>query len=155
MRIIGRMATPRLAELRLSNFKSFHDAVLTLHPVTFLTGLNSSGKSNALDGLEVLSRLASGAELGDALDGRMTQTGPIRGGSRGCAPHGTESFELGCTVESGTDTYRYDVEVQVYPELRVVKESLVGTGYSVKSGTRTSDAELFKTQPAADNRAGI
>lgn len=155
MRIIGRMATPRLAELRLSKFKSFHDAVLTLHPVTFLTGLNSSGKSNALDGLEVLSRLASGAELGDALDGRMTQTGPIRGGSRGCAPHGTESFELGCTVESGTDTYRYDVEVQVYPELRVVKESLVGTGYSVKSGTRTSDAELFKTQPAADNRAGI
>ncbi|STC81233.1 SMC domain-containing protein [Corynebacterium minutissimum] len=155
MCIMSGMSTPRLAELRLRRFKSFHDAVLTLHPVTFLTGLNSSGKSNALDGLEVLSRLSSGSELSDALDGRMTHAGPIRGGSRGCAPHGEDSFELGCTVEAGKDIFRYDVEIQVLPELRVLKESLVGPGYSEKNGVRTKEAELFKTQPAADKLAGI
>lgn len=49
---------PRLCEIRLSAFKSFKDALVPVSPVTFLTGLNSSGKSNVLDGLEVLARLA-------------------------------------------------------------------------------------------------
>lgn len=138
------MSTPRLAELRLRRFKSFHDAVLTLHPVTFLTGLNSSGKSNALDGLEVLSRLSSGSELSDALDGRMTHAGPIRGGSRGCAPHGEDSFELGCIVEAGKDIFRYDVEIQVLPELRVLKESLVGPGYSEKMGSELKKQSFLR-----------
>ncbi|MEV7779697.1 AAA family ATPase [Kitasatospora sp. NPDC088351] len=49
-----------MTEVRLTAFKTFHDAVLPLTPLTLLIGRNSSGKSNALDALEVLSRLAQG-----------------------------------------------------------------------------------------------
>ncbi|MGQ0773137.1 MAG: AAA family ATPase, partial [Pseudonocardiales bacterium] len=80
------MKTTALREIRLTAFKSFRNSTLPVDPVTVLTGRNSSGKSNALDGIEVLSRLASGDELTDALDGRRREGGPIRGGSRGCAP---------------------------------------------------------------------
>ncbi|WP_108724590.1 AAA family ATPase [Streptosporangium minutum] len=51
----------RLLELRLTEFKTFRDAALPLGGMTTLIGRNSSGKSNALDGLEVLSRPAFGA----------------------------------------------------------------------------------------------
>lgn len=121
------MSGPRLRELRLTSFKSFRDAVLPLGDVTVLTGRNSSGKSNAIDGLEVLSRLVGGELLTDALDGRRREGGPVRGGSRGCPPHGRDAFALGCTVEVEPDeVYDYDVRVQVSPELRILSEKLVG-----------------------------
>ena len=60
----------RLAQLRLTEFKTFRDAVLPLGDMTVLIGRNSSGKSNALDGLEVLSRLAEGGDIVDSLDSR-------------------------------------------------------------------------------------
>lgn len=147
----------RLKALRLNAFKSFKDAEVPIHPVTFLTGLNSSGKSNVLDGLEVLARMASGLDLAEALDGAETVRGPVRGGSRGCAPHGESSFSLGCTVERPVtgDTYRYDVEVQVYPELRLVAERLVGPGISVRSGTKSKAATLFQTRERDEGAAFI
>lgn len=139
---------PRMAEVRLTAFKSFESASVPLSDVTFLTGLNSSGKSNVLDGIEVLARLATGLDMGEALDGAGGVRGPVRGGSRGCAPHGSKSFALGCTVtdnQSG-DRYEYDVEVQVDPELRLMSERLRGPGISVKSGTRTPLANLIQTK---------
>ncbi|MDO5094342.1 MAG: AAA family ATPase [Propionibacteriaceae bacterium] len=106
------MNDARLGELRLRAFKSYRDTVLPLRDVTVLIGRNRSGKSNALDGLEVLARLAGGENL-DALDGRRREGGMIRSGSGGLPPHGSDRFELGCTAEVGEDRYRYDVEVQV------------------------------------------
>ena len=139
---------PRLCEIRLSAFKSFKDAVVPVSPVTFLTGLNSSGKSNVLDGLEVLARLATGLDMVEALDGAGSVRGPVRGGARGCAPHGESAFSLGCSVvdASSNDRYDYDVEVQVEPELRLVSERLVGPGINVKSGSKSPRATLFHTQ---------
>jgi AAA domain, putative AbiEii toxin, Type IV TA system len=95
------VTTSSLREVRLAAFKSFRNAILPVDAVTVLTGRNSAGKSNALDGIEVLSRLATGEELADALDGRRREGGPVRGGSLGCVPHGDTEFSLGCTVESG------------------------------------------------------
>ncbi|MGH3932546.1 MAG: AAA family ATPase [Pseudonocardiaceae bacterium] len=42
---------------------------LPLAPLAVLIGRNGSGKSNALDAPEVLSRLVKGTEVRDALDG--------------------------------------------------------------------------------------
>jgi AAA domain, putative AbiEii toxin, Type IV TA system len=98
-------ARAELISVRLTRFKSFADAELPLGDLTVLTGRNSSGKSNALDAIEVLARLAEGEDLADALDGRRREGGPIRGGSAGCAPHGETEFSLGCTVRLGEDTY--------------------------------------------------
>ena len=113
---------PVITELRLTAFKSFRDAVLRFQPITILIGKNGAGKSNVLDGLEVLSRLALGETLPDALDSRRREGGPIRGGSRGCAPHGSDYFALGCTVDFDGVLYLYDIEVQVTPTLEVRSE---------------------------------
>src|SRR5215475_6823592 len=49
-------STAVLEEVHLTAFKSFQNATLPILPLTVLTGRNNSGKSNALDGIEVLSR---------------------------------------------------------------------------------------------------
>jgi predicted ATP-dependent endonuclease of OLD family len=69
-------------ELRLTKFKTFQGATLRLSDMTVLIGRNSSGKSNALDGLEVLPRLAAGVDIVDALDSRRGDEGPLRGASK-------------------------------------------------------------------------
>lgn len=148
------MAPARITELRIGEFKSYRDATLPLGGTTLLIGRNSSGKSNALDGLEVLARLAEGDDLVDALDGRRRESGTVRGGSHGCAPHGLDYFRLGCRVESGGDFFDYEVKIEVEPELRIVRESLWGPGVAVKSGAITHGV-IFETRPAGDPGMGI
>ncbi|WP_257162132.1 AAA family ATPase [Corynebacterium cystitidis] len=149
------MVSPVITELRLTSFKSFHNEVLPLDPVAFLIGRNSSGKSNALDALDVLARLAEGDELTDSLDGRSNQRKPVRGRSSGCAPHGETSFALGCTVVVGDDHFNFDVEIAVDDYLRVISEELTGPGTAVKSGKREIGATLYKTNPASGQKVGI
>jgi len=127
----GELITTELSileEVRLTAFKNFSGATLPIEELTLLVGRNGSGKSNALDGLWVLSRLAQGDDVRDALDGG--RDGPaVRGGAAGCAPFGSNSFSLGCTVRTGASTVRLDVRVQVAPSVQVVAEtvSLNGT----------------------------
>ena len=155
------MRFSHLVELRLTAFKSFRDAVLPLGDVTILIGRNSAGKSNALDGLEVLARLAEGDDLVDALDGRRREGGPVRGGSEGCAPHGADRFSLGCTVRcddteaiEGYSEYDYDLTVEVRPDLRVVSERLYGPGIALKSG-RWSRGVLVETREPGAPGTGL
>lgn len=129
-------ASPRaeLTRVRLTRFKSFANAELPLGDLTVLTGRNSSGKSNALDAIEVLARLSEGEDLVDALDGRRREGGPVRGGSAGCAPHGETEFSIGCTVRLGKETFDYDLTIQVSPDLRVLAERLSGPCPMIQSG---------------------
>lgn len=112
-----------VTELRLTGFKSFRDAVLPLDALTLVVGRNGSGKSNALDGLWVLSRLAQGTEIREALDGG--RGGPaIRGGVAGCPPFGDDTFSLGCTVRTAKADVRLDVTIRTRPHVQVVAECL-------------------------------
>lgn len=141
------MDVAALRSLRLTAFKSFRDVTVPIEKLTVLTGRNSSGKSNVLDGFEVLSRLAGGEDLRDALDGRRREGGPIRGGSRGCAPHGLNYFTLGCDVSLGQSTYQYDVTVQVDPELRITEERLIGPAPDPESGVAKQHRLLLSRPP--------
>ncbi len=116
--------SPFLEELRLTRFKSFRDAVLPLRDLTLLIGRNGSGKSNAIDGLHVLARLAEGEDLREAIDGGRREGGEVRGGVGGCAPYGESTFALGCTVRVGDDLIDLDVEVQVEPDVQIISEAL-------------------------------
>jgi predicted ATPase len=111
-------------ELRLTAFKSFSEAVLPLSEFTLLIGRNGSGKSNALDALSVLARLASGDDVRDALEGSRGDQEPVRGGAEGCAPFGDDSFELGCRVRTGEEVVDFDVQVRLSPHLRIGSERL-------------------------------
>lgn len=138
------MAADRITQLRLTAFKSYRDAVLPVSPLTVLIGRNGGGKSNALDALEVLSRLSKGGEIRDALDGARRDAGPVRGGIEGCAPIGSDSFELGVSVQHGEDAIRLDVQVQVRPQVQIAREVLsavVGGRRRVLLETLTPDLQ--------------
>ena len=112
-----------LTSLRLGAFKNMRRAQVPIDPLTLLVGRNGSGKSNVLDALAVLSALASGANLRDALDGG--RSGPlVRGGSEGCAPLGGNSFTVGCSVAIDRALYHLDLKVAVRPALQIVSERL-------------------------------
>jgi predicted ATPase len=133
VRYVEQVTGHAIEEVRLTAFKSFHGAVLPLAPLTVLIGRNSSGKSNALDGLEVLSRLARGDDITEALESRRSAAGPVRGGLSGCVPHGSDRFSLGCTVSTESGPVTLDVTVQVEPEVQIIEERLTGP---TASGTR-------------------
>jgi predicted ATPase len=118
------MAADRITELRLTSFKSYRDVALPLAPLTVLIGRNGGGKSNALDALEVLSRLARGGEIRDALDGARRDAGPVRGGIEGCPTIGSDAFELGVSIAQDAGEVRLDVEIQVRPQVQIVRETL-------------------------------
>lgn len=141
-----------LRELRLSEFKSLRKATIPLRSLTLLVGRNGSGKSNVLDALTVLSSLASGATIREALDGG--RSGPlVRGGSEGCAPLGKDSFSLGCSVVVDDRLYHLDATVSVRPNVQVTSERLWTKRLS---GPRYGEPqELLRTDPPRPDSGDI
>ncbi len=113
-----------IEELRLTKFKSFYDAVLPLRDLTLLIGRNGSGKSNIVDAVEVLSKLALGEDIRDSIDGGRREGATVRGGVEGCAPLGESEFSLGCSVRTGSELVELDVTVQVEPYVQIAWERL-------------------------------
>ncbi len=71
-----------LKKLILENWKSFRYAELYFDPLTVLIGTNASGKSNLVEALEFLRRMATGETVDVALNGDRALPS-IRGGSQG------------------------------------------------------------------------
>lgn len=116
--------SPYLDELRLTRFKSFSGAALPLRDLTFLIGRNGSGKSNAIDALQVLAKLAQGDDVRDAIEGHRGEGTEVRGGVRGCAPFGEHSFSLGCSVTAGPERFGLDLTVAIDPDVQITAERL-------------------------------
>lgn len=117
-------------------FKNFSDTRLNLFPsVTLMIGKNGSGKSNAIEAVELLAQIAHGRPLHEIVDVGRGNGGmfEIRGGLPGCLvyqadfPEPTGEFELG--FDAG---YEFDGKEQVInysvtvglPEIRICKEKL-------------------------------
>ncbi|MET8704597.1 ATP-binding protein [Kitasatospora sp. NPDC004723] len=136
---------PIVEEIRLTSFKSYRRATLPLAPLTVLHGPAGVGKSNALDGLAVLSRLALGEEIGASLDGRPGTTGPLatrlRGGLDGCVPHGRNALILGCTVRSPDGPIGLEVVVRTDGPVRIAREQLTLDGQTL---VETGEQDLRK-----------
>ncbi|GAA1982504.1 AAA family ATPase [Kitasatospora viridis] len=124
---------PTVEELRLTSFKSYRRTTLPLAPLTVLHGPSGVGKSNALDALAVLSRLALGEEIGPSLDGGGTGplAQPIRGGLLGCVPHGRNAVILGCSVRSCAGPIRLELVIRTDGPVRVAREWLVLAGQTL------------------------
>ena len=95
------------------NWKSYRVSTLYVDPLTVLIGTNASGKSNALDALLFLNRIAHGAQLTAALQGDAA-LGAVRGGVEWAARQPGDTFSLLVTVRSDDLTdYEYRIEVRV------------------------------------------
>jgi predicted ATPase len=102
-----------ITSLQLENWKSFEQAILHIDSLTVLIGTNASGKSNALDALSFLNRIATGNMLTAALQGD-TGLPALRGGTEWAARKPGHIFSLSVTIraEEATD-YEYRLECRV------------------------------------------
>lgn len=123
------------------NFKNFSDAQINLfESVTLMIGKNGSGKSNAIEAIELLAQIAHGRYLYEIVDIGRASGGmfELRGGLPGCLTYRGElsgiptgEFELGFRAGFKFDgqhqTITYSVTIGL-PESRIHNEKLqVGT----------------------------
>lgn len=122
---------------------------MPVEPITILIGANASGKSNAIDGLQILSGLATNRELVDILDGiRGKETG-IRGGSRGAPRYDSTSFELGCSLDCEEYSLEYEIKIGVKPRVWLLSESL----YKKVHGSKQKKQLVYRTS-SLDEKSG-
>ncbi len=103
------------ADFHFSEFKSFQESTLLIEPLTLIIGANASGKSNALEGIQVLSRLAKPLKIEDILNGVRGQLSGIRGGSKEVAFRGLDCFEVGCSFIYKGEKYLYEFSTKIHP----------------------------------------
>ncbi|VFI64356.1 DNA replication and repair protein RecF [Lactiplantibacillus plantarum] len=117
-----------LNSIILNDFKSFEGKnTIPIKQLSTLIGLNSSGKTNVLEGLVILSNLVSGTDITAYFNNYSNfarQDQLIRGGAKGCCRGKKKSFTLGC-ISSSTDGYNleYQITINVSKEERIVVES--------------------------------
>ncbi len=116
--------------LRFIDFKGFADAQLDpWKPLTLLIGKNGSGKSNAIEAIELLAEVAHGRPLYEITDIGRGGAFEIRGGLQGCVRQGRQitSFEFVCNLpfEGGMHRSVYTLSLRAKPEPRIVAERLV------------------------------
>lgn len=121
-----------LKRLSVVGFKSFSRLRLSLPRFTVLFGPNAAGKSNIIDALQALSRVATSRTLAEAM------RSPIRGypveaftfptsGLPGLLNQATARFTLQGDLAVGKEDYRYRVGVEIQPSsgaLSVIDEYL-------------------------------
>jgi len=113
-----------LTEVGFSNFRSFTDATLKLGPVTLLIGANASGKSNAIEGLRLLSWLATGRRLVDIVHAIRSGEELVRGTVNDLPRRGERSLGFRWKVE-GAEYPDAMLEIALdEDELRIVQEKL-------------------------------
>lgn len=125
-----------IKELKLINWKSFSKATVQIDPLTILIGANASGKSNLLDALLFLQRIAFGRTITAAIAGDAELFG-IRGGLEWVVRKPEDKFRLEILIQDpkvDAIEYRYTVEVVVNGvRADLVDESLTRIKYRPRS----------------------
>lgn len=102
-----------LTALTVENWKSYEKATLNIDALTVLIGTNSSGKSNLLDALAFLTRIANGTMLTAALQGDGAVS-PLRGGVEWAARKPETQFAICVTFRSSAARdFEYRIECAV------------------------------------------
>jgi len=114
-----------LVRFDVEGFKSFRKASLPLADLTVLIGANASGKSNLLEGLQVLSWLARGRRLGEILYALKERQLDVRGPVSRLVYEGQTAFRFGSVVKTTEDSLAFFITLEVREQgLRVVHEVL-------------------------------
>lgn len=143
-----------LREIRFHNWKSYKKASLPFEQLTFLIGTNASGKSNALDALEFLSRVSSSTDITSAIVGDSA-TVNIRGGLEWITFQGENKFSITAIVSGEDDKTDYEYTITVIIEgttAELENEELVRIKYQGSSERRL---RLFWTDAPDDGAPGI
>jgi predicted ATPase len=120
-----------LTAFTLENFKSYRQARLPLAPLTVLIGANASGKSNALEGLRLLSWLAQGQKLSAIQYAVQSGDRVVRGTIEQLAYERGTTFGLGAETNA-SQWNQLSLRFERRPDgLHIIHESLTHSGASV------------------------
>lgn len=120
-----------LTTFTLGNFKSYQQASLPLGPLTVLIGANASGKSNAIEGLRLLSWLAQGQKLSNIQYSVNDSERVLRGRVIDLGYRGEDRFSLGYATNK-TQWNQLTITIAVrQDELHIIKERITSLSSSV------------------------
>jgi predicted ATPase len=123
-----------IQSVTIENFKSFKRATLPLAPLTLLIGANASGKSNAIEAIQLLAWLASGRPVTDLLYAIREQELSLRGGLKDLVWADGE-ISLSCETVDGP----HQPPRSFFVSLEITPEGLRITGEPVFQRVRESD----------------
>lgn len=145
-----------LKELNLHKWKSFEQATLYIDPLTIIIGTNASGKSNTLDALLFLQRVAAGVGIFQAINGDVNLP-PIRGGIEWVCRKPDKEFTLELLFggDRKNQDYRYELSVKLDgAKAEVSREELTLVKYGPRSQT-PNKKRLYYTQQQESSKPGI
>ena len=135
-----------IKSVKLRNWKSYEESILYIDSLMIVIGANSSGKSNAVDALIFLSRIAGGAGIFQAIGGDVSLSA-LRGGMDWVCRKGTNSFTLEVVMEYEENDYEYVITVETGTARALVTEeklNLCGTNTNQRLFyTNLQDRELL------------
>lgn len=139
-----------LKKIILENWKSFQYAELPIDPMTVLVGTNASGKSNALDALDFLNRIAWDVEINKALTGDRYFR-EIRGGLEWASLNDCKAFTLKALIQGEDETtdYLYSITIEITYRAQLRNESLVRLKQT--SGNAIEKVGLFQTDAPSES----
>lgn len=134
----------------LTNFKNFAEASLDLfQPLTILLGRNGSGKTNLIEGVELLSTLARGTPLNEITEIGRDGLFQVRGGLRSCLRFGANRIRLrfhnaGINFDGRRQSIDYLIEMTPYGNhgIQFAREKLE-VGRRTFFDAENSTGELF------------
>lgn len=147
-----------LKEITLKDWKSFNESILYIDPITALIGPNASGKSNALDALSFLNRLAAGLNITSILQGDSNIQG-LRGGLEWSCKKPGNRFTIGVLSQGKEDErteYRYEVEIEIGSKYALIRsESLQRIKYRPRTRKNPYKIWLFRTDKCENGAPSI
>lgn len=151
----------------LKNFKNFADAELDLlRPMTLMIGRNGSGKSNVIEGVELLAQIAHGRPLYEISDvGRGSGTTfELRGGLPGCLRQDQDElgmpgvpfgqFSLGFEASLSNKEFSYNITISLTPQAKIFEEILTWDGSEVFSATLGGSGDILDVRYNNFKRGG-
>lgn len=140
-----------LSQIKLRNFKSYKSGTLHLGRLTVLIGANASGKSNVIESLRLLARIAEGERL-SLLGGLYKQDEMIfRGGVENIGYRGSTTFGISCvTTEQEWKDFSIDLSLGEDGDLHVTKEKITSHTstvplYEITSEPQGAGSDVFVT----------
>lgn len=135
----------RLQQIHIWNFKSYSKATLPLAPVTLLVGANASGKSNALEALQMLSWLARGRRLDDVFRAVQDSEVILRGRISDLTKNDEDYFHLGCVLDA--DRWKFlGIGVEVATDNLRIRHETISEG--------SENSWLYNVPDQKDNHSG-
>lgn len=120
-----------LLSFGLKDFKSYKEAELHLAPLTVMIGANASGKSNALEGLRLVSWLAQGQRLSSIQYSVNSGEQVVRGTAQNLPREGVSRFGFSCSI-SHFNWKHWQIEIELRQDgLHIVSESVTSRSENV------------------------